>query len=112
MYLTFGSFLASLLGIVWSYPPFLDVDPFDLPLFVIIVGIVGMVVAYEFENATGKYIMGLLKRTHLDRVQLALVKLARGGATPSRRKRIDSIFLPDSQEDPHHNSFDEQSLVS
>jgi len=112
MYLTFGSFLASLLGIVWSYPPFLNVDPFELPLFVIIVGMVGLVVAYEFENTTGKYIVGLLKRTHLDRVQLALVKLARGGATPSRRKRLDSIFLTNSQEDILHTSVDEPSVVS
>merc|ERR1712230_252037 len=98
MYLTFGSFIASLLSIILSFV--LGVDPFVLSLFVIIVGIVGLVLAYEFENATGKYINGLLKRTHLDKVQLALVKLARNGATPSQRRRVSEIFdFDNSQED-------------
>jgi drug/metabolite transporter (DMT)-like permease len=111
MYLTFGSFCASLLGIVFSYPAFLNVDPFELSLFVIIIGMVGLVVAYEFETATGKYINGLLKRTHLDRVQLALVKLARSGATPARRKRISTIFEA-SQEDYGSLNSEEPTAIA
>ena len=107
-YLTFGSFTGGLLSIIISYEWLFNSDKFELSTFVIIFAMFGLVLAYEWESGTGKYIQGLLKDLQADKVQLALGKLARTKSPIPRHKNLSKIFSMSVQSTDENFTSDEK----